>query len=141
LRGYPYERSNEIDKDVELYWLDLELEAYRKHLGAKSARLAGAELCVFRNIRGRAQITPLRGFPPFARPIRDAPGSRGAADDQLQLDRFPGNFSSSICAGSRTDLKAHQPSEPAPNGSRCSELRRSQPEAYLAGRRAAFRAR
>jgi len=71
LRGYPYERSNEIDKDVELYWLDLELEAYRKHLGAKSARLAGAELCVFRNIRGRAQITPLRGFPPFARPIRD----------------------------------------------------------------------
>ena len=34
LHGYLHERSNEIDKDDELYWLGRGLEAYRKHVGA-----------------------------------------------------------------------------------------------------------
>ena len=34
LHGYLHERSNEIDKDDELYWLSRGLEAFRKHLGA-----------------------------------------------------------------------------------------------------------
>jgi peptidoglycan/xylan/chitin deacetylase (PgdA/CDA1 family) len=34
LHGYLHERSNEIDKDDELYWLGRGLEAYRRHLGA-----------------------------------------------------------------------------------------------------------
>ena len=33
LHGYLHERSNEIDKDDELYWLGRGLEAYHKHLG------------------------------------------------------------------------------------------------------------
>jgi len=34
LHGYLHERSNEIDKDDELYWLGRGLEAYRKDVGA-----------------------------------------------------------------------------------------------------------
>jgi len=33
LHGYLHERSNEIDKDDELYWLGRGLDAYRKHIG------------------------------------------------------------------------------------------------------------
>ena len=32
LHGYLHERSNEIDKDDELYWLGRGLDAYRKHI-------------------------------------------------------------------------------------------------------------
>jgi peptidoglycan/xylan/chitin deacetylase (PgdA/CDA1 family) len=35
LHGYLHERSNEISKDDELYWLGRGLDAYRKHLGAR----------------------------------------------------------------------------------------------------------
>ena len=34
MHGYLHERSNEIAKDDELYWLGRGLDAYRKHLGA-----------------------------------------------------------------------------------------------------------
>jgi len=34
LHGYLHERSNEIAKDDELYWLGRGLEAYRRHIGA-----------------------------------------------------------------------------------------------------------
>jgi len=34
LHGYLHERSNEISKDDELYWLGRGLDAYRKHIGA-----------------------------------------------------------------------------------------------------------
>ena len=47
LHGYLHERSNEIDKDDELYWLGRGLDAYRKHRRRRAARLAGAELRVF----------------------------------------------------------------------------------------------
>src|SRR6516162_3296658 len=35
LHGYLHERSNEIDKDDEHYWLGRALDAYRKHVGAR----------------------------------------------------------------------------------------------------------
>ena len=35
LHGYLHERSNEIDKDDEHYWLGRALDAYRKHVGTR----------------------------------------------------------------------------------------------------------
>ena len=50
LHGYLHERSNEIDKDDELYWLGRGLDALPQAHRCRAARLAGAELRVFETL-------------------------------------------------------------------------------------------
>ena len=47
LHGYLHERSNEIDKDDEHYWLGRALDAYHKHVAVRLERLAASEAALF----------------------------------------------------------------------------------------------